>query len=65
MCSSDLKMSQRAEVAVLTVTAPAALLDALSTGIADLCDAGSVRDVRLVPGGEALDVAVELAPPAN
>jgi valyl-tRNA synthetase len=59
---TEAKISQRAEVAVLTVSGPAALLEALSAGVPDLCDAGSVKDFRLETSGDALEVRVELAP---
>ena len=58
---TEAKISQRAEVAVLTVSGPKALLEALSAGVPDLCDAGSVKDFRLETG-DALEVRVELAP---
>ena len=59
---TEAKISQRAEVAVLTVSGPAALLESLSAGVPDLCDAGSVTDFRLETSGDALVVRVELAP---
>ena len=59
---TEAKTSQRAEVEVLRVGGPQPLLEALATGIADLCDAGSVRDFRLEPGADALSVEVTLAP---
>jgi hypothetical protein len=56
-------VSQRAEVAVLTVTASPQILEAVTAGVPDLCDAGSVKDFRLVTAaGTDLSVHVELAP---
>lgn len=60
---TEAKVSQRAEVSRAVVTAPAALHAALLAGRDDLCEAGSIADLVLEPG-EALSVAVTLAPPA-
>jgi valyl-tRNA synthetase len=60
---TEAKQSQKAEVATLTITAPAALHAALAAGEADLRDAGSVATVAVVTG-DALDTDVVLAPTA-
>ena len=59
---TEAKLSQRAEVQVTRVHAPAALLEALGVGIPDLCEAGSVHDFRLEPAEGDLRVEVTLAP---
>ena len=55
------KTSQRTPVAVLTVRAPTATLEAFADGVSDLIDAGSVTDLRLEPYDGPLTVEVELA----
>jgi len=63
---TEAKVSQRAEVSVITVTAPSSVLQGLSAGVPDLCDAGSVRDFRLEANDAAeLSVQVELAPTSS
>ncbi len=57
---TEAKQSQRAEVAALVVSAPAALHVALEAGRADLVDAGSVRLFELVDG-DTLSTTVTLA----
>jgi len=48
------------------VTAPSSVLQGLSAGVPDLCDAGSVRDFRLETNDSAeLSVQVELAPTSS
>jgi valyl-tRNA synthetase len=58
---TEAKVSQRAEVSRLTVTAPAATLDLFATSVSDLLDAGSVKDLRLVPHDGPLTIDVVLA----
>jgi valyl-tRNA synthetase len=57
---TEAKVSQRAEVARLTVTLPAVMHDAFRTGTADLLEAGSIATIEVVDG-EQFDCAVELA----
>ncbi len=57
---TEAKISQRAEVARLTVTLPGALQPALRAGTADLLEAGSIATNDVVDG-EALECNVELA----
>jgi len=58
---SEAKVSMRTPVAVLTVTAPTAVLEAVRGGAGDLAAAGRVDRLELVEGGSGLTVAVELA----
>ncbi len=58
---TEAKQSQRAEVAALVVTAPAALHAALDAGRADLLDAGSIRQLDVVDG-DAVATVVSLEP---
>jgi valyl-tRNA synthetase len=57
---TEAKISQRAEVARLTVTLPGALQPALRAGTADLLEAGSIATIDVVDG-EALECNVDLA----
>jgi valyl-tRNA synthetase len=60
---TEAKRSQRAEVAQLTVTAPADALASISAARADLEEAGSIAALELVEGeGDAVRADVELAP---
>ena len=58
---TEAKVSQRAAVETLGVTAPAALLEGLGVGIADLAEAGSVREFLLQPADGEMRVEVTLA----
>ncbi len=58
---SEAKVSMRTPVAVLTVTAPPAVLTAVRGGADDLAAAGRVERLELVEGGPGLTVVVELA----
>jgi valyl-tRNA synthetase len=61
---TEAKQSQRSSVAHLAVTAPAASLEQLGAGRADLLDAGSIESIALVDGtasGAGLECAIELA----
>ncbi len=58
---TEAKVSQRAAVDVLRISASASSLDALTTGLADLIDAGSVQDLRLEPAEGPIAVDVVLA----
>ncbi len=60
---TEAKVSQRAGVESLTITAPVALHAAIEAARRDVGDAGSVQSLALVAGGEAITVAVTLAPP--
>ncbi len=60
---TEAKVSQRATVATLTVTAPAALHPALELGRSDLLDAGSITQMTLADG-DALSSDTVLADPA-
>jgi valyl-tRNA synthetase len=60
---TEAKRSQRAAVAEVVVTAPAALRAALEAGRADVVDAGSIAVLTVVEG-DALSAAVTLAPEA-
>ena len=56
---TEAKVSQRAEVASLRVTVPAALAGAIEAARADLLEAGSIRELLTDPGDElACDVAL-------
>ncbi len=57
---TEAKQSQRATVASLVVTAPAALQPSLEHGRADLLDAGSI-ELMTVIDGDALDCEIRLA----
>ncbi len=57
---TEAKVSQRAEVARLVVTLPAAAHDALRAGTADLLEAGSIAAIEVV-AGDQFDCVVELA----
>ena len=57
---TEAKVSQRAEVASLTVEGPAALLAQLDTARADLLEAGSVRQL-IVATADELRCDVSLA----
>ena len=57
---TEAKRSQRAVVASLVITAPAALHAAIEAGRSDLVDAGSIRDIQVVEGPE-LSTTVTLA----
>ena len=58
---TEAKVSQRAQVASLRVTVPAATLGALEAGRADLLEAGSIQHVDIV-AGDTVGCVVELAP---
>ncbi|MGH9133312.1 MAG: valine--tRNA ligase [Ilumatobacteraceae bacterium] len=58
---TEAKQSQRAEVAELRVTAPAAMHAAIEAGRADLADAGSIRAIT-VETGTQLRCEVALSP---
>jgi valyl-tRNA synthetase len=60
---TEAKVSQRADVASLTVRAPGELHPVIELGRADLCDAGTIKEFRAV-AGEALSCDVVLAPTA-
>ena len=61
---TEAKVSQRAQVASLNVAVPAGALAALECGLDDLREAGSIREVTLVPVDTAVVACtVELAPP--
>jgi len=57
---TEAKVSQRAEVARLTVTLPTAAQAPFRAGTADLLEAGSIAAIEVVDG-EAFDCQVELA----
>ncbi len=57
---TEAKVSQRASVAALTISAPAELHAALEVGRSDLLDAGSIENV-VVGDGDAIRTSVELA----
>jgi valyl-tRNA synthetase len=57
---TEAKVSQRAEVASLLVTLPAALSESFRAGTADLLEAGSIRSIEDVEGDQ-LVCTVELA----
>jgi valyl-tRNA synthetase len=60
---SEAKVTQRTEVASLTLAVPAGDHGALEAGLGDLRAAGRVRALELVPGDGALAVRqVELVP---
>ncbi len=56
------KVSQRAAVETATVSGPAATLDALRLGAADLTSAGSIASLTYIPTDGPLAVDVVLAP---
>ena len=58
---TEAKASQKAAVSLLVVTAPAELHAAITAAQGDLCDAGSIADVRFEVG-DAVSCAVTLAP---
>jgi valyl-tRNA synthetase len=58
---SEAKVSQRAEVASVTISAPSALHEALAAGRADLAAAGSIASIEIATADE-LDCSVTLAP---
>jgi len=60
---TEAKVSQRAEVATVTVHAPAELHPALDAACADLVDAGSIRELTVVEG-DSLSTDVRLAEPS-
>ncbi|HZB42206.1 MAG TPA: valine--tRNA ligase, partial [Ilumatobacter sp.] len=57
---TEAKVSQRAEVARVVVTLPAALHESFRAGTADLLEAGSIAAIELVDG-EVFECMVELA----
>ena len=61
---TEAKVSQRAAVASVTVTAPLAFLAALELGAPDLRNAGSIADLVVVAADGDPHVEVVLAPPA-
>jgi valyl-tRNA synthetase len=60
---TEAKGSMRARVARCVVTGPSALLELLELASGDLCEAGAISQLELVPdpGGDSLSVRVELA----
>jgi valyl-tRNA synthetase len=58
---TEAKVSQRAGVSSLTVTAPAETLTALEAALDDVLEAGSIASHDLRPGSGPLLVAVVLA----
>ncbi|WP_326963098.1 valine--tRNA ligase [Arthrobacter sp. PL16] len=60
---SEAKVKQRTEVETAVVTAPAAQVERIRAGLADLLAAGNAKDLRLAEGDGALVVSdVELVP---
>jgi len=60
---TEAKVSQRAEVASLAVTVPNGVEHALDAGLDDLREAGSIRDVTVVPAEvDHIACTVELVP---
>ncbi|MEG9248497.1 valine--tRNA ligase [Arthrobacter sp. Soc17.1.1.1] len=60
---SEAKVKQRTEVETAVVTAPAAQVDQLRAGVADLLAAGNAKDLRFAEGDGPLAVSeVELVP---
>ncbi|WP_104118546.1 valine--tRNA ligase [Arthrobacter sp. B1805] len=60
---SEAKVKQRTEVETAVVTAPAAQVEQVRAGLADLLAAGNARDLQLAEGEGALSVsAVQLVP---
>lgn len=60
---TEAKVSQRAEVATLEIRVSSATAPAVEAGLADLREAGSIREVTVVPGdAESLSCTVELVP---
>ncbi|TKV29963.1 valine--tRNA ligase [Arthrobacter sp. NamB2] len=60
---SEAKVKQRTEVETAVVTAPAAQVEQVRAGLADLLAAGNARDLQLAEGDGALSVsAVHLVP---
>ena len=57
---STAKVSQRAEVELVTVSGPAEFLDDLRRGESDVKDAGAIREIELIEAGEVV-VTVVLA----
>ncbi len=57
---SDRKLSMRAPVAKVTVTAPAATLERLEHAAADLKEAGTLTDLRLAPAPDGSEPVVEV-----
>ena len=51
---TEAKVSQRAEVAEVIATVPAAEVTAVEAGRADLIQAGSIRAVTIVPSDAAI-----------
>ena len=62
---TEAKVSQRAAVESVTVTAPLAFLAALELGSPDLRNAGSIRDLVVVANDAEPRVEVVLAPPTE
>jgi valyl-tRNA synthetase len=58
---SDAKQSMRADVATATVTAPAAQAAVVEAARRDLCNAGRIASLSILPGGGPLTVDVVLA----
>jgi hypothetical protein len=52
----------RTELPAVTVTGPAGTVEAAALAASDVAAAGRVRDLRLVPGDDALSADVTLAP---
>ena len=59
---SEAKVSQRAEVAAVGLTAPAGAIETARLAEADLCGAGSIASIMYIDGPEPPRVAVTLAP---
>ncbi|MFI0432394.1 MAG: valine--tRNA ligase [Candidatus Nanopelagicales bacterium] len=59
---SENKLSMRTELPAVTVTGPAGTVEAAALAASDVAAAGRVRDLRLVPGDDALSADVTLAP---
>ena len=59
---SEAKVSMRADVTRVVIQGPADALDRLALIAGDLKAAGRVQELVLQPGGDTLDVVVELAP---
>jgi valyl-tRNA synthetase len=60
---TEAKVSQRAAVALVTVEAPQKTLALLDVGLADLKDAGTIQEIRLVAADGPVRTEVELARP--
>jgi len=63
---SEAKVSQRADVDSVTITAPTSLHAALDAGRGDLTAAGTIAEISIVDGGDdALTCDIAIAPPSD